>query len=95
MTAAAFNAFIGTANILSTVSIATPVALILYQGRSSEYLPANRSFRLPRVIGFICNSVTVVWATLITIFFCFPTVFPVTGANMSKFIQLSNLMCRN
>ncbi|CAG8886465.1 unnamed protein product [Penicillium egyptiacum] len=79
----AFNAFIGTSIILSTVSIGIPISLLLYQGRSAEYLPATRTFRLPSPIGFFCNSIAVVWSIIVTIFFCFPTAFPVTASNMN------------
>lgn len=35
------------------------------------------------VVGYVCNVMTVVWAVVITIFFTFPTTFPVTGGNMN------------
>lgn len=79
----AFNAFIATSIILSAISISMPIALLLYRRRGSEFLPANRKFRLPSFIGFFCNFIAVAWAVVETVFFCFPTSFPVTGSNMS------------
>ncbi|KAJ8240459.1 hypothetical protein LV156_001014 [Aspergillus fumigatus] len=79
----AFNAFIGTTVIVAQISFAVPAALLIYRRRSHEYLPPSRPFKVMHVVGYVCNVMTVVWAVVITIFFTFPTTFPVTGGNMN------------
>ncbi|RLM02011.1 hypothetical protein CFD26_109119 [Aspergillus turcosus] len=79
----AFNAFIGTTVIVAQISFAVPAALLIYRRRSAEYLPPSRPFRVPHVVGYVCNVVTVVWAVVITVFFTFPATVPVTGGNMN------------
>ncbi|GIC85644.1 putative choline transport protein [Aspergillus udagawae] len=79
----AFNAFIGTTVIVAQISFAVPAALLIYRRRSAEYLPPSRPFKVPHVVGYVCNVMTIVWAVVITVFFTFPTTFPVTGGNMN------------
>jgi choline transport protein len=80
----AFNAFIGTGLILQHVTYAFPAALLMYRKRSSVWLPQSRSFRLPSIVGWAANTVTVLFAVFVLIFYCFPVAMPVTGSNMSK-----------
>jgi choline transport protein len=80
----AFNAFIGSGLVLQHISYAFPAALLMYRGRSKEWLPASRSFRLPSLMGWMVNAVTIGFALLVLIFYDFPTVLPVTGSSMSK-----------
>lgn len=84
---AAFNAFVSVGLILQQVSFAIPAALLLYHKRSNAVLPKGRYVRLGP-FGVIANLVTVLFAILITIFYCFPTELPVTGSNMSKSVFL-------
>jgi choline transport protein len=79
----AFNAFIGTGLILQHVTYAFPAALLLYRKRSSMWLPPGRSFRLPSIVGWSANIITVLFAVFVLIFYCFPVAMPVTGSNMS------------
>ncbi|PKX99343.1 putative choline transport protein [Aspergillus novofumigatus IBT 16806] len=79
----AFNAFIGTTVIVAQISFAVPAALLIYRRRSAEYLPPSRPFKVPRTVGYACNVMTIVWAVVTTVFFTFPTTFPVTGGNMN------------
>ncbi|EAW14374.1 putative choline transport protein [Aspergillus clavatus NRRL 1] len=79
----AFNAFISTTVIVAQISFAVPAALLLCRRRSAAYLPATRAFRVPTFVGYVCNVVCVLWAVVITVFFTFPTKFPVTGGNMN------------
>ncbi|XHG02048.1 hypothetical protein AWENTII_005411 [Aspergillus wentii] len=79
----AFNAFISSTVIVAQISYAIPAALLLYRSRSAHYLPPNRPFRVPSLVGYIANTVCIIWAVIITVFFCFPTLFPVTGGNMN------------
>jgi choline transport protein len=99
LTRVAFNAFIGTTVIVAQISFAVPAALLIYRRRSAEYLPPSRPFKVPRVVGYVCNVVTIVWAVVITVFFTFPTTFPVTGGNMSTSfsifpLSLGTVFCR-
>ncbi|EYE90206.1 putative choline transport protein [Aspergillus ruber CBS 135680] len=79
----AFNAFISTTVIIAQISFAIPALLLLIRRRDTHYLPAKRVFKVPDVIGYIANTVCVLWAVVETVFFCFPASFPVTGGNMN------------
>lgn len=79
----AFNAFVGSCLLLQQNSFAIPAALLLWHGRSSRVLPPGRSVRLG-AFGWVANVVTVVFALLITVMYCFPIEFPITGSNMSE-----------
>jgi choline transport protein len=81
----AFNAFIGTGVILQQVTFAIPAALLLARKRSSQFLPGRRAFRMPGMIGWIANLVTIAFAVIVMIFYNFPIVMPVTSSNMSKY----------
>lgn len=91
LTRKAFNAFISTTVIIAQVSFAIPALLLLIRRRDTHYLPAKRVFKVPDVIGYIANTVCVLWAVVETVFFCFPASFPVTGGNMSMSFLL--LLC--
>lgn len=86
----AFNAFIGTGLILQQVTYAVPAMLLMYRVRSTKFLPAARSFRLPSILGWTVNGLTVAFAVIIVIFYNFPVVLPATGSNMSK-----SIVCRS
>ncbi|CAG7920911.1 unnamed protein product [Penicillium olsonii] len=79
----AFNAFIGTGLILQHISYAFPAALLMYRKRSNLWLPKSRSFRLPGLLGWITNIVTICFAVIVLIFYNFPTTLPVTGTSMN------------
>ncbi|KAF9884821.1 hypothetical protein FE257_001237 [Aspergillus nanangensis] len=79
----AFNAFISSTVIVAQISFAIPAILLLIRRRSTTYLPTTRTFKLPNVVGYVVNVMCIVWAVVLTVFFCFPTVLPVTGGNMN------------
>ena len=81
----AFNAFIGTGLVLQHISYAFPAVLLMYRKRSEIWLPASAPFKLPGVVGWVVNIVTVCFAVVVLIFYDFPTVMPVTGSNMSEY----------
>ena len=83
----AFNAFIGTGLILQHISYSFPAALLIYRLRSDKWLPRDRQFKLPSLVGWVSNITTVAFALLVLVFYTFPTVLPVTGSNMSKYRQ--------
>lgn len=69
--------------IVAQISYAVPAAILIYRRRSSDFLPPSRTFKMPDWLGYVANAVCIIWAVVITVFFTFPTVFPVTGGNMS------------
>ncbi|KAM5356722.1 hypothetical protein ACJ41O_003368 [Fusarium nematophilum] len=80
---AAFNALVNTFLLLQILSFALPAALLIYQKRDPRLLPRDRAFRVPEVVGWICNIGTVVAAIIETVFFTFPTTMPVTAGTMN------------
>jgi len=85
----AFNALIGSGLILQQITFAIPAGLLTWQKRSAKFLPKTRSFRLPGVVGWAANILTVFFGFLVLIFFDFPTSLPVTGGTMSMFTNLN------
>ena len=75
----ASNAFIYTTVIIGQISFAVPAALLLIRRHSTDYPLPKRVFRISTVLGYIANSVCVVWAVVLTVLFTSPTEFPVTG----------------
>lgn len=88
----AFNAFIGTGLILQHVTYAFPVVLLMMRKRSPKWLPSTRSFKVPAVLGWAANLITVGFAILVLVFYNFPTVIPVTGTSMSKWSPNTDLV---
>jgi choline transport protein len=80
----AFNAFISTGLILQHVTYAFPAVLLMMRKRSAKWLPDSRPCRMPSIVGWAANVMTVVFAVLVLVFYDFPTVVPVTGTSMSK-----------
>ncbi|KAL4920765.1 amino acid/polyamine transporter I [Aspergillus aurantiobrunneus] len=79
----AFNSFISTSVIVAQISYAIPAALLVLRRRAAHYLPTSRPFKVPNLVGYFSNIVCIIWAIILTVFFCFHTVFPVTGGNMN------------
>lgn len=69
--------------ILAQISYAIPAVILLVRHRSTQYLPSKRVFKVPDTIGYVANVICIAWAVILTVFFCFPTEFPVTPGNMS------------
>ena len=80
----AFNAFINTGLILQHITYAFPAALLMMRRRAAIWLPKSRSFRMPSIVGWATNLITVLFAALVLVFYDFPTILPVTGSSMSK-----------
>jgi choline transport protein len=82
----AFSAIIGTGLVLQQLSFAFPAALLMYQGRSAEFLPvkgtAGGKWNLG-AFGWFFNFVTVAWALLSTVLFSMPLALPVSGVTMN------------
>lgn len=84
----AFNALVSTGLILSQLSYAFPAALMLYHraaGTIDEVMPSGKTrFKLSFGVGPVANVLTIVLALLGLVFYNFPSVLPVTPANMSE-----------
>ena len=78
----AFNAFVGSGLLLQQLCYAMPAALLLWHRRSSAVLPETRDVKLG-AFGWIANIITLLFAPLITIMYCFPVELPATGSTMS------------
>ncbi|KAH8678445.1 amino acid/polyamine transporter I [Xylariales sp. PMI_506] len=87
-----FNAIIGCGLTLQHITYAIPAALVMYRRRSEKVLPTHRSFRMPRVVGYVANSVTVFMALFTVIFYNLPVTMPATGANMNYAVAVLAVM---
>ncbi|KAL0938624.1 amino acid transporter [Colletotrichum truncatum] len=76
----AFNSIITAAVLVINISYIVPQAICLIQGRAKK-LP-SRPFNLG-ILGYVCNSFSPVWITVIGIVICFPNILPVTAASMN------------
>ncbi|PWY95553.1 amino acid transporter [Aspergillus sclerotioniger CBS 115572] len=77
----AFNSLISLAIIILNVCYVIPQGIVLLRGRDLA-LP-RRSFAMGKRLGTICNAVSVLWVTVILIFFCFPLRVPTTVHEMN------------
>lgn len=91
---AAFNAIVSVSLLLQLMSFAMPAALLLYRRRSVHHLPSNRDFKIPFGLGWVANILTVAWALIGTVFYCFPPFMPVNGSNMSMYPPIMVLSCQ-
>ncbi|KAI5195539.1 amino acid transporter, partial [Aureobasidium subglaciale] len=80
---AAFNALINTAVVLQIISFAMPCALLLFRRRSGKFLAKDRWFRIPDWLGWIVNTIPVIYAIIELVFFDLPTSVPTTGSSMN------------
>ncbi|KAJ2982100.1 hypothetical protein NQ176_g1620 [Zarea fungicola] len=79
-----FNAIIGSCALLQQLSFGIPAGLLLYKRfTSSQFLPRDRSFRMPNIIGYIANSVVIIWSFIALVFYILPPALPVTGSSMN------------
>lgn len=86
----AFNAVLGSSALLQQLSFAIPAALLIYRRVTAPgYLPANRSFRVLVVLGYVANATVVIWTLITLVVFCWPPAQPVTGTSMSEFHTVS------
>ncbi|GAA5859404.1 hypothetical protein JCM8547_002018 [Rhodosporidiobolus lusitaniae] len=74
-----YNAVIGSTLILSHISYAIPVFLLMLKGRKL----ARRAYIPLGPFGWLANAVTVIWAILALIFYSFPAAIPVSGSSMN------------
>ncbi|KZL87436.1 choline transport [Colletotrichum incanum] len=92
----AFNALVATGLILQQVSFAFPAALALYhrsKGREAfERVLPRRRFKIPSVVGFIANFLTIVLGIVALLFYDFPVVMPVSASNMNYAVVVIGVM---
>lgn len=78
----AFNSIVGCALILGQITYAIPAALKMWRLRAGRFLPEKGSvgggWNLG-LIGWLFDFITVAWAIVILIFYCFPTTTPTTS----------------
>jgi len=81
---AAFNSIVGTALILGQITYAIPAFLKMWRRRAPRFLPektAGSGFNFNfGLLGWLFDFITVAWAIIILIFYCFPTTNPTTGS---------------
>ncbi len=77
--AAAFNAFTGSATICLSASYAAPIFVLLLRGRKQV---SHAPFSLGK-FGFVINAITIVWILLAIVLFTMPTAIPVTAGSMN------------
>lgn len=76
----AFNAIVSASVVWLTLSYAIPVFIDVLYGRTRL---ADRPFRLPNALGWVCNIVGILYVAFTAVLFHFPPFLPVTGNNMN------------
>ncbi|KAF2651592.1 choline transporter [Lophiostoma macrostomum CBS 122681] len=76
----AFEAFVGSFVVLTTLSYLAALLPFLFSGRTS--VPPGPFF-LRGVLGYIINCVSCAFMTVWLVFYCFPYVYPVEAENMN------------
>ena len=78
----AFNAIVGTSLILMHMTIAIPIALLMLSGRDHRFLPEKGHWNMGTA-GWFFNFMSVAWALLVLVFYCFPSTNPTSGSGMN------------
>ena len=78
----AFNAIVACCLILMHINIAIPIVFLMLSGRNERYLPRKGHWNMG-MLGWLYNFISVVWAVVVLIFYCFPTTTSVTGSTMN------------
>ncbi|KAJ5119693.1 hypothetical protein N7448_010362 [Penicillium atrosanguineum] len=76
----AFNAIVSASVVWLDLSYGIPIAIHMLRGRNT--LP-ERPFVLPNILGWILNTISVVYILITTVLFLFPPDLPATGSNMN------------
>lgn len=75
----AFNSFIGSAILFQYLSYAICIVLLLLYGRRN--IP-HGPFWYPK-LGLLANIMTLAWAAVTLVFYCFPPAYPTTPTTMN------------
>ncbi|KAJ4211663.1 hypothetical protein NW759_012265 [Fusarium solani] len=76
----AFNSIITSAVLFLNITYAVPQGILLTQGRK-EHLPP-RYLNLG-VLGYVCNTFSILWIVVLGVFVCMPPTLPVTTETMN------------
>ncbi|KAH8649538.1 amino acid/polyamine transporter I [Ilyonectria robusta] len=79
----AFNAILNSTVSFGQITYLIPSGLLLYRKRSTIYLPSDRTFRLPSWLGWILNVYVVIFTSVMTVFFAFPSFYPTTTSTFN------------
>lgn len=77
----AFSAILSAAVVCFTTTYAIPPCINVLRRR--RMLPKTRSFKLPSILGYICNIADVAWALLTAVLFVWPTTNPTDPVSMN------------
>jgi choline transport protein len=70
--AIAFIAILNISVVFQQITLAFPSALLLYRRRDPHYLPADAPFKIPNIVGWASNIISVAYAIVAVIVFQFP-----------------------
>ena len=73
--ATAFNAFVSTGVIALQVSYGIPIAISMFYGRQDV---SHAKWKLPNSLGWVVNTIAVLWIAFECFLFSMPTTLPVT-----------------
>lgn len=91
-TTSAFNAILNSTVSFGQITYLIPSGLLLYRKRSTIYLPSDRAFRLPSWLGWILNVYVVIFTSVMTVFFAFPSFYPTTTSTFSEYLSVSQFL---
>ena len=76
----AFTAFVSVGVVALALSYGVPIAISMLEGRRE----VNKAvFRLPPILGWTVNAISLVWILFELVLFCMPTALPVTVVSMN------------
>lgn len=91
----AFNALLGSMIVLQLLSFIIPLVLLICRRRGTRYLPHDRAFRLPMILGWVVNVYAIIVGSTLLVFFLLPPFRPLTAQNMSQYIPLRVVQIAN
>lgn len=77
---AAFNSFTGVATLALSTSYGVPVLVNLVRGRAAV---KNSPYPLGHRLGYVINSICIVWICFAVVIFCMPVSLPVDASTMN------------
>ncbi|KAK0382770.1 hypothetical protein NLU13_9866 [Sarocladium strictum] len=90
----AYNAIVAMAVMGMYISYAAPIACMLLNGRPNLLEDTDYGwFKMSKWTGITANVVSLAWWLLVTIFVTFPTIRPVTAANMNYALPVTAGWC--
>lgn len=89
---AAFNAFVGSFIVLSTLSYLAAILPFIFTGRFTKASGAPGSinngirpgsFQMGKIVGYVVNIISCLYIIVFVVIYCFPYSLPVTAVNMN------------